>query len=608
MIMEEWHNRGKDVSPEVTVANIKAILDKAGIHTDYQPVKTTLAGCCSARVTVSDIPEDLIGANGKGVGESYCMASAYAELIERLQNKIFTAAPAWTDDAIIRELQDIAPKPIYTPTGAYQPECIQRLKAQLAAGVKNCPPWMKPIDLVNSMLEKMAKPALGNGYEMDSYYSVREKQAVLLPTPLLQLFTASNGMASGNSLEEAIVQAMSEIFERYATMKYVHCEYTPPRIPQEWLRRYKRVYRIIEEIESTGNYRVIVCDCSMGIGLPVVVGIIIDTRNHTFGVRFGAHPNMEVALERIFTEAMQGIPLERFARNNHVVLKKAMLDRVNTFNLMKIGVGGFPLTVLTEEPDYAFEPWEEPGTDNLVMAKKLLAKAAELGADVYICDNSFLGFPTVLIYAQGLSEVMDVDFLSLKEICHSRKCRDLFDHLNDLKEADVKALLLEATLKRGAYLENNVRVMSQRPQVSGACPAPLLAGVLHALCLAALGDNAAAAAEFQHLAGSSQDPDGAFSSCAHLILEAKEVGLRSEQIQSLVQELYPGAWGEQMMDIFADPAQILAKSYPLCNGRECGTCSNSACLYPQICDFYRLLARMEAANMPDARKLCELFA
>ena len=86
---------------------------------------------------------------------------------------------------------------------------------------------------------------------------------------------ASNGMAAGNTLEECLVQGLSEVSERHVIRKVLRGEVTPPRIPHEELAAWS-VGALIDRIEEGGRFRVLVHDGSLGKGYPVIVTAIID--------------------------------------------------------------------------------------------------------------------------------------------------------------------------------------------------------------------------------------------------------------------------------------------------------------------------------------------
>lgn len=94
----EWQKRGKDDSPEHTVRKIKEALDRVGISVKYEDFPSDAGGMYYSRIEIASITQGCIGANGKGASKELCMASAYAELMERLQNKAFNSGPSAEDN------------------------------------------------------------------------------------------------------------------------------------------------------------------------------------------------------------------------------------------------------------------------------------------------------------------------------------------------------------------------------------------------------------------------------------------------------------------------------------------------------------------------------
>lgn len=75
----------KDCLPNITINKIKNILYNADLSTYESRWFLNKSKFYSLRVELVDFP---IGANGKGITRMYAMASAYAELIEGIQNGI----------------------------------------------------------------------------------------------------------------------------------------------------------------------------------------------------------------------------------------------------------------------------------------------------------------------------------------------------------------------------------------------------------------------------------------------------------------------------------------------------------------------------------------
>ncbi len=83
--MKELYSKHKDRDPQGTVDGIVEMLEQAGLDTEVRWTSHPFEGLCSNRVTIAGTN---IGTNGKGTSEQYCLASGYAEFMERLQNII----------------------------------------------------------------------------------------------------------------------------------------------------------------------------------------------------------------------------------------------------------------------------------------------------------------------------------------------------------------------------------------------------------------------------------------------------------------------------------------------------------------------------------------
>lgn len=309
---EYTQKKGKDDAPQITVERIQSCLNKIGEEAGFRFYDTDIEGCYSARVFLKGPLSEAVGANGKGTTKPYCLASGFAELIERIQNQIFYPYQL-SDESRERLIKD---NPLMADSlfrlqtlkelREDQSSFLNQIIRKYAASIKSTECNAKKEFLAWIQLDRQFPLWKKTGVLTVPFYHVQTKQYEWLPFELIQSLNLSNGMAAGNTLPEALVQGYSEIFERYAQCRIVTEKQTPPQIEPEILKKYPRIEHIIQKIENSGEYHVIVMDCSLGMNLPVVCGAIINKKKQSFGIRFGAHPDLQIALERVFTEAMQG--------------------------------------------------------------------------------------------------------------------------------------------------------------------------------------------------------------------------------------------------------------------------------------------------------------
>ena len=607
----EWISKGKDADPEQTVARILGILQKAGIETEYRLLPGSVDICYAARVTVKGPLGRYLGANGKGLSPALCKASAYGELMERLQNYMFAASPL-NCDPNITVLSAISHGKYYYVRGTDQPACIRALKDRLASSAPASLPGFARADLVDTMLEELAPKATPGRFNTRPFFSLRQKKWIDLPYELIELFTLSNGMAAGNTLEEAIVQGCSEIFERYCELHLLRNMVVPPDIPSSVIAGIPTVSHIIQSIEADGRYHVIVKDCSLGKGLPVVCGIICDRQRQTFGVKFGAHPSLRVALERVFSEALQGYTLEAFASNGRPLFANTPPSRVNNWNLIKTGVGSFPANLLLQDAHYPFVPWEETdGKTNRVLMKTMFALLEDLGADVYVAVTSYLDFPAVMIYAAGISETVPLDILHLKELKLRYDVQHAFHFGDSLSEEQLQKAALLAKVKRFSSLENDFTYLSGLYFPEGIPGRPDEAGFLEAVCLYALGRPDQAAQVLAPVAEKLRDQtssEAVIFRLAASVPEAVKEGRTMEETRQVLSHIASPQVAESLLHAFSEPSKTPERLYPKCPEFKCETCPHKECVYPALFSFFRYLTELEMANPVDLTDLEELLS
>ena len=599
----EWNVRYKENAPEETVERIIGLLQDIGLETEYKEMAPDTKGCYSSRVCLKNPGLSSIAANGKGTTAAFCKASAYAELMERIQNKMFFFVPMF-DSAYYDIMKQV--NPVYTAKGEYQPTCMQELKAKLATTAKPLLLLGKTAeDIAEDLLEKQPfgkEPGIGTV----PFYAVKAKETEFLPENLIKYFAGSNGMAAGNTLQEAIVQAISEIFERYAQMQMIVHQIVPPQIPREQIAQYPIVDAIIKEIESKGQYRVYVMDCSLGKGLPVVCGAVTDIEGQTLGLKFGAHPDMGVALERVFSEAMQGKTLEDFVKMNvpnFASLFKDNTQHQNSFNMLKIGYGDIPAWMLYDTPSYDFVSWQDvTGMDNHVLMQHMLEQLGSMCSEVYICDVSYLGFPSVWVYAPGVSEMMAVDIEKLKAHSLQVACQKAFRHLDTATDEEVQQILRFAILQHRALVENTVNVLAGIPFVEKMPFADHNEAIfLAAVCQYRLGNVTEAAnmlRPYKNLKG--------YDYAATLYLTARAQGATHDEVAQVLNKLCKPNIAQKVLNDFVDPATVLTKVYPVCQNGQCDNC-NIACDYKAVEDFYIKLVELELSNTPGTADLAKIL-
>lgn len=610
--MDKAQIKGKDAKPQDTVNKIIAILEKMNIKAKHYFIEQSLDHCFSSRVYAEGDLENYIGTNGKGTTNEYCLASGYAEFMERIQNAMFLYDVHLLDKASADEIEKINKNLKYCSWDELSAEgdsFFNKYVNICAETIRDCPEWLRRNVAIEQL--KSTFSYLGNRIPTIPYFHTNAQRYEWIPDKILRFFFMSNGMAAGNTLEEALVQGYSEIFERIVQREIIVKQLTPPRIPQKVINRFPYVKGVIKDIEAAGPYKVIVCDCSLGKNIPAVCGIIVDTNTHTFGIRFGSHPNLGIALERVFTESMQGRNLEQFTKYSTAVFSAALEGSdSNIFNNMKIGAGFYPVSIFGSEPSYAFAEWDWDGdADNKELALKMNKKLEEDGHDVYIKDVSSLGFPSVYIIVPGLSELRPCNHLYLKEFKLRVNVTEALIHIDEADARSVEQIIRYCKISRNALLENTVNSLYALPLKQKFHGGGGELDFLIAVCYYYLG-NHLEAYRFMNLCRSRMHPDEEdyrYVSLAETLLH----GLANKYDEYLIRDLLKSISDEttygKLMEDFKEPQNVLEKLYPHFKDFDEIKQRTDISAYRELAEFYQKIYQGLDANDVALKHLHLLF-
>lgn len=380
----------KDASPTVTVEKILQILGENGIETEEFWFESNVPYCHALRIS---IPGTSFSVNGKGLTREFARASGYGELMERLQLG-FTGAPGMQKDGSYSfDETKYPPIPLEQLRGARYEKLSQRLAD------------FTDIRLTAQELLKQFAT------EQDTVpcvpcYNVTTATADYFPNDIRLQVYGSNGCAAGNSIEEAIVQALSEIVERHHQNYILLNNLTPPDVPEEVLQASKTAYGIIQYVRSQG-YRVIIKDCSLGEKFPVVCACFIQESTGKYHTHFGAYPIFEIALQRALTETFQGRNIRDFAKFSDLTYDAAdSASLTNVVNEFTYGAWTKSPAFFVGTPSY---PYHNSvgfvGSGNKTLLGECIEYFKAIGHEILVCNSATLGFPTCQVLVPGYSEI-----------------------------------------------------------------------------------------------------------------------------------------------------------------------------------------------------------
>ena len=435
------HIIGKDLPLEQTIANLSALLANLGIKIEIASWRNLIPNVWSLHIRDAHSP--MCFTNGKGATKESALASALGEYIERLSNNHFYAGAYWGEDIANAEFVHYPNERWFKPGNkdALPTEILDNYCLE----IYNPEGELRASHLVDTNSGNTERGVCSLPYVRKS-----DGEIVYFPSNLIENLFVSNGMSAGNTLAEAQVQCLSEIFERAVKREILEGEITLPDVPQEVLAKYPGILAGIQSLEAQG-FPVLVKDASLGGVYPVMCVTLMNPRTGGVFASFGAHPSLEVALERSLTELLQGRSLEGLNDLPPPTFASEAVTEPNNFVEHFIDSSGIvSWRFFSAKSDYEFVEWDFSGkgeNSNVQEAETLFGILKEIGKEAYVAVYDQLGATACRILVPGYSEIYPVEDLVWDNTNKSLLFRK--DILN-LSKLDDKALA--ALLER---LENN---------------------------------------------------------------------------------------------------------------------------------------------------------
>ena len=386
---------GKDAALEDSINYFQQQLDKFDLAVKEASWLNPVPNVWSVHIQNTKCP--LCFANGKGASKKAALASALGEYFERLSNNYFFSDFYLGDKAANGEFVHYPsekwfaiPQDNSLPKGLLSPKLMKFYDPDHELTATDL------IDLQSSNGKR--------GICALPFVQQSDGKTIYVPVNLIANLYASNGMSAGNTANEARVQGLSEIFERYTKNKIIAEATSLPPIPNQVLNRYPTVLAAIDALEKEG-FPIYCFDASLGGEFPVICVVLFNPQNGTCYASFGAHPNFGVALERTVTELLQGRSLKDlnvFSPPSFDNDDVADLSNLETHFIDSSGLISWDL--FNEKSDYEFVDWDFSGTTEQEFAN-LMAIFDRHQTEVLIMDYQHLGVYACRILAVGMSEI-----------------------------------------------------------------------------------------------------------------------------------------------------------------------------------------------------------
>ena len=426
---------GKDLPLEQTIANMSAILAGLGMKIEIASWRNIVPNVWSLHIRDAHSP--MCFTNGKGATKESALASALGEFIERMNFNHFYGGAYWGEDIAN------APFVHYPDERWFKPGRNDKLPKEIldkhSLAIYNPDGELRASHLVDTNSGNAERGICSLPYVRQS-----DGKVVYFPSNLIENLYVSNGMSAGNTLAEAQVQCLSEIFERAVKRDILEGEMALPDVPQEVLAKYPGIVAGIRGLEEQG-FPVLVKDASLGGVYPVMCVTLMNPRTGGVFASFGAHPSLEVALERSLTELLQGRSFEGLNDLPRPTFASNAVTEPNNFVEHFIDSSGIvSWRFFSARADYDFVEWDFSGhgeNSNAEEAATLFGILADMGKEAYMAVYDNLGAAACRILVPGYSEVYPVEDLVWDNTNKALLFREDILNLHRLDNASLEALL-----------------------------------------------------------------------------------------------------------------------------------------------------------------------
>ena len=386
---------GKDSSLEDTIIKMTGLLEKLGIRIEVASWRNPVPNVWSVHIRDAESP--MCFTNGKGATKNAALCSALGEYLERISTNYF-----YSDFYLGEEISNA--EFVHYPQEKW-----------FKAGPKDSIPKGLMDEYLRKIYGNDGELKFSHLYDTNSGNKERgvvalpfvrqsDKQTVYIPVNLIANIYVSNGMSAGNTIPEARVQALSEIFERAVKNEIITKEITLPDVPKEVIARFPKIQEAIAKLEEQG-FPVFVKDASLGGKFPVMNVTLMNPRNGGVFASFGAHPNFEVALERTLTELLQGRSFEGLNDLLPPTFNEfAVKEHNNIIDHFIDSTGVISWKFFAEKSEYDFVDWNFSGTTQEEF-NYLMGILNDMEKEVYIADYEELGARACRILVPDYSEI-----------------------------------------------------------------------------------------------------------------------------------------------------------------------------------------------------------
>ncbi len=399
---ENCANSRKDRQPSETVKIIKDILKSNNYQVSEKGLKRSLRGSYSIRLELNNGK----GANGKGTTLGLAKASAYAELIERLQSNMLNKKRITTN--IVDKKHGIYEILLNMASNEYKKKFFDLNKIY---------------------------------FNVSEATNIKTNKKELIPINAICSFCHTNGLASGNTFEEAVNQAIFEIFERYCYQKCLEENILIRNIDISSYPLTEKNKKMLVLLKKKG-FEYYIKDCSLG-KYPVIGFLLFNKKHNKYTFTMGSDTSFNIALSRCITEMMQGV--------NFKELKQKMVPNLKAEELIQKYGTSFKsynwLRCFNNNNGYLTKNFfnnsyinisELHFKDYLTSNKEVLNYLKFLiKENIYVIDYNNLGFDTYRVYIPYMTTVDCYDIEDLNVNKNYDKLKYTYTHILEVSKKEM---------------------------------------------------------------------------------------------------------------------------------------------------------------------------
>ncbi|MGQ9615779.1 MAG: YcaO-like family protein [Spirochaetota bacterium] len=306
-------------TPDHTVQKIEKGLRNLGLEFKY--TESRFSRLKYLYWAILEIPSLNYFVEGKGITQELARASAYAEMVERISSGFAIKYDFIKKFDFSKTLPELINYSNFDYLEGYTRASQKDIKNPLA--IESL--FRNKEELSGKDIEKIKESDLAQHW-VDGYSLIEEKR-IKVPIKLIGKISSTNGLAAGNTIEEAIVQASNEIFERYTSIETIKYKKIIPTIDLKTIND-DRINEIIDFFHGN-KIKIMVKDFSSN-GLFPSYGILFKNENVSNdknpikraykyrSFRVASSFNTEEAILRCFSEKIQSKTLDMLKKEKYL--------------------------------------------------------------------------------------------------------------------------------------------------------------------------------------------------------------------------------------------------------------------------------------------------